>query len=124
MEKVLGFGGFFFRASDPTALGQWYRDALGVDLPPPTYDAPVWQQQAGPTVFSGFAQDSTMFGRPDRHWMLNFRVRDLDAMVDQLQQKGVAVEIDPETYPNGRFAYFKDPEGNPLQIWEPAGRDG
>ncbi len=123
MEKVAGIGGFFFRARDPAALGQWYRDALGIALPPQTYESDVWQQEAGVTVFSAFAPDSAMFGSPDKHWMLNFRVRDLDAMVAQLEEMGTSVDLDPERYPNGRFAYFKDPEGNPLQIWEPEGRD-
>jgi predicted enzyme related to lactoylglutathione lyase len=55
--------------------------------------------------------------------MINFRVRELDKMVAQLQAKGVAVKVDPETYPNGRFARINDPEGNPLQLWQPGGKD-
>jgi predicted enzyme related to lactoylglutathione lyase len=51
--------------------------------------------------------------------MINFRVRDLDAMVAQLRRAGVEVEVDPQAYPNGRFARLKDPEGNPIQLWEP-----
>lgn len=56
--------------------------------------------------------------------MVNFRVVNLDAMVAQLRAAGVSVEIDPEPYPNGRFARLHDPEGNPIELWEPAGRDG
>lgn len=55
--------------------------------------------------------------------MINFRVRDLDAMGKQLTAKGIKVEIDPETYPNGRFAKLNDPEGNPIQLWQPGGKD-
>ena len=51
--------------------------------------------------------------------MLNFRVKDLDAMVGQLRNAGIVVEVDPETYPNGRFALTHDPEGNPIQLWQP-----
>jgi predicted enzyme related to lactoylglutathione lyase len=51
--------------------------------------------------------------------MINFRVRDLGAMVAQLKRAGIAVEVDPEMYPNGRFARLQDPEGNPIQLWQP-----
>jgi glyoxylase I family protein len=56
--------------------------------------------------------------------MINFRVGDLDAMMKQLKASGIAVELDPESDPNGRFARFDDPEGNPIELWQPAGRDG
>jgi glyoxylase I family protein len=120
MEKVLGFGGFFFRASDPTGLAQWYARVLGIDAVPTDHEGRVWTQAAGPTVFNPFAQDTDYFGDPARQFMLNFRVRDLDAMVSQVRASGTAVEVDPETYPNGRFARFVDPEGNPIAIWQPA----
>jgi predicted enzyme related to lactoylglutathione lyase len=53
--------------------------------------------------------------------MVNFRVRDLAAMVAQLRASGIAVKVDPESYPNGRFARLTDPEGNPIELWEPRG---
>jgi predicted enzyme related to lactoylglutathione lyase len=120
MEKVLGFGGFFFRASDPAGLAQWYARVLGIDEVPTNYDGRVWVQEAGPTVFNPFASNTDYFGDPARQFMLNFRVRDLDAMVRQIRAFGTTVEVDPETYPNGRFARFSDPEGNPIAIWQPA----
>ena len=55
--------------------------------------------------------------------MINFRVRNLDEMAAQLRAAGISVEIDRERYPNGRFAHLSDPEGNPIELWEPAGRD-
>jgi|ERR1700686_2031681 len=119
MEKVSGIGGFFFRARDPEALGKWYRANLGIPLPPTSYSELPWQQEAGHTVLSPFPWTSDYFGDPMQSWMINFRVRDLDAMVAQLSATGVAVEIDPEPYPNGRFARLKDPEGNPIQLWQP-----
>ena len=55
--------------------------------------------------------------------MINFRVRSLDAIVAQLRAAGISVEIDQQRYPNGRFAHLNDPEGNPIELWEPEGRD-
>ena len=120
MERVTGIGGFFLRSVDPDRLGRWYAEYLGVDLPPASYDDRVWEQEAGPTVWAIFDQDSDMFGNPDQQWMVNFRVRDLDAIVRQLRAGDVAVEVDPEEYPNGRFARLADPDGNPIQLWEPS----
>jgi len=119
METVTGIGGFFFRAHDPSTLSQWYKDNLGVDLVPGDYNEKPWSQEAGPTVFAPFPQDSDYFGNPDKTWMINFRVRDLDAMVQQLRAARITVTVDAEVYPNGRFARLHDPEGNPLELWEP-----
>ena len=119
MEKVDGIGGFFFRAKDPDALSKWYEDNLGVAGVPSDYETPPWRTQAGTTVFAPFAQDSSYFGNPDKQWMLNFRVRDLDAMAAQLRANGVEVEVSPDADPNGRFARLYDPEGNPIELWEP-----
>ncbi|MEV2268634.1 VOC family protein [Nonomuraea africana] len=123
MERVTGIGGVFFRASDSGALSRWYEHHLGVGGPPPTYEHRSWEQEAGPTVFAPFPGDSEHFQRPEQQWAINFRVRDLDAMVAQLRDAGIAVEVHAETYPNGRFADLADPEGNPVQLWEPAGAD-
>lgn len=123
MEKVLGIGGFFFRAQDPSGLARWYADCLGIELVAQDYGVLGWQQQAGTTVTSPFKQDSNYFGNADKVWMLNFRIRDMGAMVHQLQAKGVRVDVNPAIYPNGVFARFVDPEGNPVAIWEPQGVD-
>ncbi len=56
---------------------------------------------------------------PGKSWMINFRVRDLAAMVAQLRGAGILVDVDAETYPNGTFARLSDPEGNPIQLWQP-----
>ena len=123
MESVTGIGGVFFRADDPSALGRWYRDHLGVKPPPESYEEASWRQEAGSTVFAPMADDSPHFLRPQQQWSINFRVRDLDAMVAQLRGAGIAVEVHAEDYPNGRFAELTDPEGNPVQLWQPAGAD-
>ena len=120
MEKVAGIGGLFFRAHDPKALGNWYEQHLGIALTPTTEGAAVWQQEAGPTVFSPFPETTKYFGDPNKVWMVNFRVRDLDKMVAQLRTAGIEVK-DPESYPNvGRFARLHDPEGNPIELWQPS----
>lgn len=124
MEKVLGIGGLFFRASDPAGLAAWYAENLGVDIVPQDYDTPPWHQQAGPTVFAPFAKDTDYFGDQAKQWMVNFRVRDLDAITAQLRAAGTEVTVHPQPLPIGRFARLCDPEGNPIELWEqsdPAG---
>jgi glyoxylase I family protein len=118
-ERVTGIGGLFIRARDPEALGRWYAQHLGIAPPPSSEGEQSWIQEAGPTAFSPFSTDDAYFGT-DRAWMLNFRVRDLDAMAAQLRAAGITVTVDPETYPYGRFARVHDPEGNPIELWEPA----
>ena len=122
MERVEGFGGFFFRAKDPKGLAQWYADHLGVTLTPSDYGKEPWQQSAGPTVFQPFPADTKYFGDPNKMFMLNFRVANLLAVVHDLQAAGVAVTVDPKEYPNGWFARLADPEGNPIELWQPKGK--
>lgn len=120
MQQVLGIGGFFFRSTQPDVVAQWYADNLGVTGPGESYDDPVWCQTDGETVFAPFGpehSDSPHLGSSG--WGINFRVADLDAMVAQLRNSGIAVEVDEERYPNGRFAQLHDPDGNAVQLWEP-----
>jgi glyoxylase I family protein len=119
VERVTGIGGLFFRSADPAALAAWYERHLGITPVPLTYGESAWRQEGGPTVFAAFDARTDHFGRPEQQWMVNFRVRDLDAMVGQLRAAGLAVEVDTELYPNGRFARVHDPEGNPVELWEP-----
>lgn len=120
-QRTTGFGGFFFRARDPVALAAWYETNFGIDPVPSDYETQPWHQNEGPTVFAPFAQDSGFFGDdPSKTFMLNFRVTDLDKMVEQLRENGNEVTVDPgNPYPNGLFATVSDPEGNPIQIWQP-----
>ncbi len=120
MEKVQGFGGFFFRSKDPEGLAAWYAQHLGVDKVPSDYETKPWHQAAGPTVFAPFAEDTDYFGDREKQFMLNFRVRDLEAMIAQLEAAGISVRRAPEAYPNGAFAWLNDPEGTPIELWEPA----
>ena len=118
MEKVTGIGGVFFRAKNPEGLRQWYEQHLGVSPTPTDYSQQPWRQESGPTIIEPFAHDTTHF---TTLWMLNFRVPNLDAMVAQLRAANIEVKVDPEIYPNGRFARLHDPEGNPIELWEPKG---
>ena len=117
MKYVTGLGGFFFRAKDPSALGEWYEQALGV----PGYEK-GWTQASGPTVFAPFPAGTDYFSRPEQQWMLNFRVRDLDGLMAHLRGLGIEIITNPDWDSEvGRFARIHDPEGNPVELWEPAG---
>jgi predicted enzyme related to lactoylglutathione lyase len=117
VERVLGIGGYFIRATDPAALMAWYRETLGLDAD----EHGVWGQEAGPTVFATFEADSDYFGSREQGTMLNFRVRDLDAMLGQLRAQGADVAEETQDMEGvGRFGWVTDPEGNRVELWEPA----
>ncbi len=115
MPSITGIGGFFFRAADPAAIKGWYADMLGIVV------EPSWHQQAGPTAFVPFPADTGYFGRPTQAWMINFRVDDLPGMVADLRAKGVEIADPQEFAPIGWFARLHDPEGNPIELWQPSG---
>ncbi|GAB3993255.1 VOC family protein [Nocardioides marmoraquaticus] len=123
VERVTGIGGIFFTADDPERLTAWYAEHLGVDAPPESYEESSWRQTAGATVLAPMPIGSDYFGHAAQQWAINFRVRDLDAMVAQLRARGVEVSVHAKSYPNGRFGDLEDPEGNPIQLWQPAGPD-
>jgi len=105
------------RAADPAALGAWYRDCLGLDAD----EHGVWRPDAGVTVFATFEFETEYFGSRDQQTMLNFRVRDLDAMLAQLRAKGADVAQEtPEMEGVGRFGWVTDPEGNRVELWQPS----
>jgi catechol 2,3-dioxygenase-like lactoylglutathione lyase family enzyme len=114
MERVVGIGGFFFRAADPESLAAWYETNLGI----PGLSSGAWEQEAGPTVFAPFPADTDYFGRSDQQAMLNFRVTDLDAMLAQLRAAGATVEDEISEASFGRFGHAVDPEGNRFELWE------
>lgn len=115
MQAVEGIGGFFFRSANPEAIKNWYERHLGINI-----SQLPWHQQAGPTVFEPFPADSDYFGAA-KGWMINFRVPNLIAMVAQLEAAGIAVETREEWDSTiGRFARIHDPDGNPIELWEPS----
>jgi len=123
--RVTGVGGFFFKAKNREELARWYETMLGIQMTPKTYDEPPWRTEAGTTVFEPFAEDTDYFGGEGQGWMINFRVDDLDRVVQRLRNVGqdVHYEGNGDPFPNGRFAKLHDPEGNPIQLWQPGGKD-
>lgn len=122
MERVTGIGGFFFFSKDATNLNDWYEQHLGIRKVGKEYEDGSWWQDEGPTVFGAESQEAQV-GGPGHSWRINFRVSDLDAMVTQLRSAGISVEVESTIYPNGRFAHLRDPDGNSIELWEPAGTD-
>ena len=117
MERVTGICWYFIRATDPGALGEWYRECLGLDAD----EHGLWRQGAGPTVFATFESATGYFGAHTQQTMLNFRVRDLDAMLAQLRRKGADVAEETQDMEGvGRFGWVTDPEGNRVELWQPA----
>ena len=117
MQKVLGIGGFFFRAKDPGGLADWYARHLGIDPAPGEPGQQPWRQAEGPTVFAPFPTASGYFPK-SQDFMLNFRVADLEAMLAQLSAAGVEAGEVSEMAGVGSFARIHDPEGNPIELWQ------
>ena len=121
---VIGMGGFFFRGKDTKALKAWYREHLGVGGgigtgPDGQSNEYCWYHEGGPMVFEPFQQDSDYFSS-DKSSMINLRVRDLDRLLAQLRGAGVEVVKEDRNTGIGDFARILDPEGNEIELWEPA----
>jgi glyoxylase I family protein len=115
MAYVSGIGGLFIRSHNPDALAAWYKQHFDIGN---GAIGETWPQQAGPTVFAPFKEDSTYF-RADRRFMLNLRVTDITAQIAELEGAGIAVKrVEDETY--GIFAHLEDPDGNPIELWQPS----
>jgi catechol 2,3-dioxygenase-like lactoylglutathione lyase family enzyme len=121
--RVLAIGGLFFRSRDADALTRWYKEVLGVGAGCAAEGEPsewAWQTQGGSLVFQPFRQESDYFA-PDKAFMLNLRVSGLVSLIERLEARGIAVEQREEwNHPNtGRFARIHDPDGTPIELWEP-----
>jgi predicted enzyme related to lactoylglutathione lyase len=128
MERITGIGGVFFKARDPQALLEWYREHLGVQ-PEVGGEAVVfrWDETEGPdrpgsTTWAIFPAETTYFGRAESRCMINYRVARLDPMLEQLRAAGVDVDERVEESEFGRFGWATDPEGNRFELWEPPPR--
>ena len=122
-EAVTGIGGVFFRAKNPAALAGWYRKHLGIVVKDGAADF-VWRERGNPkqlgrTVWSIFPKDTDYFGPGKPAFMVNYRVANLDRLLKQLRGARIKVEK-VEEYDYGRFAWVTDPEGNRVELWEPA----
>ncbi len=125
MERVTGIGGIFFKAKRPAKLTEWYRKHLG--LPSTPCGVPVvftWREGPGrgrkaETIWSPFPAKTNYFAPSKAPFMVNYRVRDLDAMLRQLKRAKVKIDPHVEESEFGRFAWVMDPEGNRVELWEP-----
>jgi predicted enzyme related to lactoylglutathione lyase len=124
MERVTGIGGVFFKANDRAGLLAWYREHLGLRSAPDD-DAIVlrWREAddpecVGSTTWALFPADTTYFEPSGAPFMVNYRVRNLDAMLAQLRGAGVRVDDRVEDTPFGRFGWAMDPEGNRFELWQ------
>jgi len=118
---VLGIGGVFFRSQQPDELAAWYAEHLGIQRAS-DFTGKVFRAEAGDTtVWALFDADTNYFGPnpPQNQHMVNYRVRDLDAMLEQLRAAGVPVDDRVEELEFGRFGWATDPEGNRFELWEP-----
>ncbi|MBZ5570334.1 MAG: VOC family protein [Acidobacteriia bacterium] len=126
MKRVSGIGGIFFKSDDPEKLYQWYEKHLGVVREPHGQGAAFhWrdaknQEKIGLTAWSIFPQQSRYFDPSRASFMINYRVDDLDALLKALKEEGVEVDPHREDYDYGRFAWITDPDGNRIELWEPA----
>lgn len=114
MEKVVGIGGIFFKANDAEVLRRWYQEKLGIDVDP-AWGGAMFDQ----TVWSIFSEALRYFEPSTKPFMINYRVRDLDAMLEQLRAAGVEVDAKVDETDFGRFGWAMDPEGNRIELWEP-----
>lgn len=123
MAKVTGIGGIFFKCKDPKKLTEWYKDNLGLNTNP--YGATFeWYEghdntQKAQTQWSPFAETTKYFDPSTKDYMINYRVDNLESMVEELKKNGVTIVDKIETYDYGKFVHILDAEGNKIQLWEP-----
>ena len=122
-KKVTGIGGIFFKCKDPKALRAWYQTHLGLNTN--QYGSVFEWYQGADSTKKGFLQwspfkETTKYFEPStREFMINYRVQNIEALVQQLKQNGVTVTDTIETYDYGKFVHIMDLEGNKLELWEP-----
>lgn len=120
-KRVTGIGGVFFKAKDPKALLDWYKKHLGIATDEYGWSF-KWEEDTLPapmTQLGVFAGDTDYFNPSRENWMINFRVEDLDALLQVLKEEGVEIIGEPETYDYGKFGWILDPEGNKIELWQP-----
>jgi hypothetical protein len=122
LEQVTGIGGVFFKAKDPKGMVAWYRKNLGIESKGGYADF-TWRdkersEEIGHTAWRIFPTNTTYFGQSSSSLMINYRVANLDRMLEQLRRSGVMIEK-VENYDYGRWAWIMDPEGNRIELWEP-----
>lgn len=124
MERVTGIGGIFFKSDDPERLYNWYERHLGIKREPHGAVEFLWRSKNDPaedcmTVWSVFPRNTKYFNPSASPFMINYRVENLDAVLEKLKQEGVEIDPHREDYEYGRFAWVMDPDGNRVELWEP-----
>lgn len=122
MEQVNGIGGIFFKSENPERLYKWYEKHLGIKADPQVGKMFEWQQKDGKpglTIWAIFPRDTKYFDPSHASFMLNYRVENLDALLEALRAEGVWIDPKREDHDYGRFAWIMDPEGNRIELWEP-----
>ena len=122
MKKVTGIGGIFFKCKDPKAINEWYKTHLGFDTNP--YGASFkWREiddstKEGLTQWNPFAENTKYFEPSTKDFMINYRVQNLEALVQELKKENVTIVDKIETYDYGKFVHILDIEGNKIELWE------
>ncbi len=124
MEKVLGIGGVFVRSKDRKALASWYKEHLGLDIDDAWFGAILpggteGQPHVGGGLWSAFEEETDYFGARENQFMINFRVANRDAILNQLKNAGCDVDEKTEENEFGHFCWVTDPEGNRVELWQP-----
>jgi predicted enzyme related to lactoylglutathione lyase len=127
MKRVTGIGGIFFKAKNAETLRAWYAKHLELPIEPWGGLQFQWREDADPesrgyTVWTIFGGETSCFEPSDKPFMINYRVDDLDAMLAALRSESVAVDEKIEECEYGRFGWAMDPEGNRIELWEPASK--
>ena len=122
--KVNGIGGVFFKSADPKALCRWYDKHLGTRFGDNEFTTFRFRQRdnkehIGSLTFSAFKSTSEYFAPSVKDYMFNFRVNNLDIMLQRLKEEGVYVFEKTENFDYGKFGWIMDPEGNKIELWEP-----
>lgn len=125
MKKATGIGGVFFKCKDPNKMKEWYKTHLGLDTN--DYGASFeWYEDAegtkkGLTQWNTFGETTKFFQPSEKDFMINYRVDNLEALVEELKKEGVTILDDIAAYDYGKFVHILDAEGNKIQLWEPMG---
>jgi len=122
MKRVTGFGGIFFKSTNPTQLAAWYKTHLGLDVADWGGVVFRWAEDGstdGTTTWCPFAADTQYFAPSSASFMLNFRVENLQALLAVLRQEGVHVLENTESSEFGEFGWIIDPDGNKIELWQP-----
>ncbi|EJL69617.1 VOC family protein [Chryseobacterium populi] len=123
MKKVTGIGGVFFKCRDVNKMKEWYKTHLGLDTN--DYGATFEWKEAddptrdGSTQWSPFPETTKYFEPSEKEFMINYRVADLEALVEELKKEEVTIVDDIATYDYGKFVHIIDMEGNKIELWEP-----